>query len=147
MKYARMYGLQPADRVIESIFWTGLSKHHSIYLGVDRHGVEWISENAKFRGVQLVKATDFFRDGKDYQIQKFTGKQWQRDAAVKRALSIVGAPYDLIFFNCEHSAEYTQTGRSFSKQVDWVKNLGFFVFITVFIGSVIYLLANSKESK
>jgi hypothetical protein len=36
--YAQHYGLRPADRLIEPVFQTALSKHHSIYFGLDSSG-------------------------------------------------------------------------------------------------------------
>lgn len=121
MNYAIRYGLRPADRLIEPIFATGLSKHHVIYLGEDYQGVEWIAENYKFQGVRKVKASEYFTWGKKFRIARFSGSYPERIAAVKRALSRMGERYDLINFNCEHYAEYVQTGRANSKQVNSVK--------------------------
>jgi hypothetical protein len=115
--YAVRYGLEPADRIIEPIFQTGISKHHSIYLGMDEFGTEWIAENQKFAGVRLVKASDFFQMHKQYNVQKFPGNYPARIAAVKRALSALGQPYDLILYNCEHYASFVQHGKSESRQV------------------------------
>lgn len=115
--YASKYGLQPADRIKEPIFQTGLSKHHSIYLGMDTYGQEWISENHWQHGVRLVKAADYFKDGSSYTIVPFEGTYQERISAVKRALAVLGKPYDLIQYNCEHYASYVQTGKAESKQV------------------------------
>lgn len=147
MKYSRLYGLQPADRITEPIFQTGLSQHHLIYLGADAQGVEWISENYKFQGVRLVKASELFRPGKKFRVHKFGGTYLEREAAVRRALSLLGAPYSLIEFNCEHYAEYVQTGRTGSKQVDYVKNLFAFAFVVLLVGSLANALTNSKNPK
>jgi len=143
MYYSRLYGLQPADRLIEPIFQTGLSKHHSIYLGGDAQGVEWIAENYKFKGVRLVKASDFFRSRKKMQVQSFQGNYLEREIAVSRALSLLGASYDLIDFNCEHYAEFVQTGKAASKQVDLVKGLVAFQLFLLLFGSI----SNSKKPK
>lgn len=116
-KYALQYGLQPADRIIKPIFQTGISKHHVIYLGMDENGIEWISENQKFVGVRLVEAGNYFHPSKQYNVQKFMGNQNERISAVKRALEILGQPYDLILYNCEHYASYVQTGKAESQQV------------------------------
>ena len=116
--YAERYGLQPGDRLIEPIFQTGLSKHHSIYLGMDQYGQEWIAENQKFKGVRLVLASDFIKEHKKYTIQRFPGTYDVRIAAVKRALAQVGKPYDLILYNCEHYASFVQNGKANSKQVE-----------------------------
>jgi len=115
--YASKYGLQPGDRIVEPIFQTGFSKHHAIYLGIDAHGTEWISENQKFAGVRLIKASEYFQPGKKYKIQKFTGRYADRVLAVNRALALLGNPYDLILYNCEHYASYVQTGKPESLQV------------------------------
>lgn len=120
MNYAVKYGLRPADRIIEPIFATGFSKHHAIYLGMDHQGTEWIAENYKFRGVRLVKAIDYFQKGKLIKVRKFHGSYRDRIQAVKRALSLLGKPYDLIDFNCEHYAEYVQNGKPQSEQVNRV---------------------------
>lgn len=117
MFYSKKYNLLPGDDITESIFWTGLSKHHAIYLGVDPSGVEWVAENHKFVGVRLVKACDYFNASKKYTVITFKGTNLQREAAVKRALDKVGAPYSLVNYNCEHYASYVQTGNAESTQV------------------------------
>lgn len=129
--YASKYGLQPADRIKEPIFQTGLSKHHSIYLGMDQYGQEWISENHWQHGVRLVKADEYFKEGNTYTIVPFEGTYLERISAVKRALAILGKTYDLIRYNCEHYASYVQTGKAESKQV-W--NAIFFALAILFIG-------------
>jgi hypothetical protein len=129
MYYSRRYGLQPADRIIEPIFETGLSKHHAIYLGMDRFGVEWVSENFKFYGVRQIKASEFFSDGKNYRVQPFKGNDFERKSAVNRALCKLGTPYDLFSFNCEHYASYVQTGKEESIQVTNALGILFFTFL------------------
>lgn len=147
MYFSIKHGLSPADRIVQPIFQTGLSKHHSIYLGTDQHGMEWVAENDKFGGVVLTKVNDFFKEKKCFTIQRFCGNFHDRKAAVQRALSKVGAPYDLLNFNCEHYAEYVQTGNTGSKQVDWVKNLVLYTLLAIFIGGLVYNIANSKKSQ
>lgn len=136
MYYSQLYGLKPADRIIEPIFQTGISKHHSIYLGVDRLGNEWVAENYKFKGVRLINANEFFRLGKSYSFQQFVGTDSERKEAVQRALKILGKPYDLINYNCEHYASYVQTGKSKSRQVENVKDFigGVALVVCLFIG-------------
>lgn len=131
MNYASKYGLRPADRIVESITLLGLSKHHCIYLGTDHQGTEWIAENYKFKGVRLVKATDYFKSIlRIERIQRFHGTPKERKEAVKRALDSVGQPYSLIDFNCEHFAEYVQYGRRKSRQVENVFT-GLFAFLII----------------
>jgi uncharacterized protein YycO len=133
MNYSIRYRLQPADRIIEPIFQTGVSKHHAIYLGRDYNGVEWIAENDKFKGVRRVKANEYFSKGKLIKVKRFQGNYNQRIVAVERALNQLGKPYDLIDFNCEHYAEYVQAGKIESKQV--ANALGLLVCI-FFIGII-----------
>ena len=147
MKFSNLYGLQPADRIIEPIFQTGLSQHHVIYLGGDDAGVEWIAENYKFKGVRLVKASDYFLLGKKVRVKKFTGNQAERETAVTRALHLVGAPYDLINFNCEHYAEYVQTRVSSSKQVNIVKEVLVATFAISVLAMAVKIFSNPKILK
>lgn len=116
--YARLYNLEPADCIKNPIFQTGLSQHHSIYLGVDDFGHEWISENHHQQGVRMITAEDFFREGKKYTFEKFEGSYTDRVNAVKRALHHLGKPYHLINYNCEHYASYVQSGKAVSRQVE-----------------------------
>jgi len=119
MIYASKYDLQPADRIVECITQLGISKHHSVYLGTDHQGIEWIAENYKFNGVRLLKANDYFKSIISIKrIERFKGSPTQRRNAVQRALDLVGQPYDLINFNCEHFAEYVQYGKRKSHQVE-----------------------------
>jgi Lecithin retinol acyltransferase len=121
MIYANKYGIKPADRIIEPIFPTGISKHHCVFLGMDYQGTEWISENNHVTGVRLVDAGNYFSRNKPFQILKFNGNPQERKAAVQRALDELGKPYDLINYNCEHYAEYVQYNRIFSEQVESIR--------------------------
>lgn len=132
--YASKYGLQPADRIKEPIFQTGLSKHHSIYLGMDQYGQEWISENHWQHGVRLVKANEYFKEGNRYTVVPFEGTYQERISAVKRALAVLGRSYNLIFYNCESYANYVQTGKPESKQV---LNALLFALLILFFGATV----------
>lgn len=118
MKYSQHYGLQPADRIVEPLFQTGVTKHYSIYLGEDFSGQEWIAENHKTKGVQIIPAKNFFSQTKQIvRIEKFNGSNQARKEAIQRALRLAGKPYNLLNYNCEHYANEVLTGRPESKQV------------------------------
>ena len=118
MKYANLYKLEPADRIVEPLFQTGLSTHHAIYLGIDRYGQELIAENHKQKGVQIIPARDYFSSARKIdRIGKFSGSMSERNLAIKRALGLSGKPYDLLSYNCEHYANEVQNGAAESKQV------------------------------
>jgi uncharacterized protein YycO len=137
MEYSKRYNLLPGDDVKEAIFQTGFSKHHAVYLGVDPTGTEWVAENQMFKGVRLVRARDYFSSSKKYVVVPFKGTNTQREQAVKRALSKIGAPYNLINYNCEHYASYVQTGRPQSKQVgNAIAAASLAVLVILFVKSV-----------
>lgn len=131
MKYSIKYNLQPADRIVEPLFQTALSKHHAIFLGEDAYGREWIAENDFNEGVRIIKADDFFNSFRKIErIEKFLGSVPQARLAVKRALALAGKPYNLITYNCEHYANEVQHGKPESKQVQtalWAMAIGVFL--------------------
>jgi len=140
--YARKYGLQPADRIKEPIFQTGFTKHHSIYLGMDPYGKEWIAENHWQHGVRLVKGNDYFKEGNRYTVVPFEGSYQKRIVAAKRALSEMGKSYDLIQYNCEHYSSFVQTGNATSYQVENVMDGLKFVGILALIFGFAQLISN-----
>lgn len=110
--YAHQYGMLPGDRLIQPIFQTGISKHSSIYLGIDERGNEWIAENHKSVGVRLIRAEAFFQNKSEVTVERFNGKYNDRIVAVQRALSSLGKPYDIISYNCEHYVSSVQNGKA-----------------------------------
>lgn len=122
--------LQPADRLVIPKSGLNLVQHHAIYLGKDNNGNRMYIENAIGRGVQVVNETYLLRDGYEItRIERFTGNQHQRNAAVQFAIQLQGKQYDLLNFNCEHYANTVQHRKSYSKQVGVGLGLGLFAFI------------------
>jgi hypothetical protein len=110
--------LKPADRIIvpKSVF--GLVQHHAIYLGKDCFGRDLIAENIVGKYVCTTLAEEFFAKNPGVtRIEQFTGKGIERRQAVERALKLMGKPYSLIDFNCEHFANEVQTKIPFSPQL------------------------------
>lgn len=113
-----IYNLKPGDRIVEPLFQTGLTKHHAIYLGSDKNGIEWIAENNKFKNVQLLPAIQFFASVRQIdRIERFNGSNSKRLEVVQRALKLAGKPYDLINYNCEHFVNEAITEKATSSQV------------------------------
>ncbi|MCX2479371.1 hypothetical protein OQY15_09740 [Pedobacter sp. MC2016-15] len=128
MNYKKVLGLEPGDRIIEPLFQTGFSKHHAIYLVTINNTDELIAENHKFKGVQLIKASDYFASVKSIdRIIKFQGDASQRYNALERAVGLKGRRYDLVNYNCEHYANEVQNGAPISHQV---RN-AFLIFLAV----------------
>lgn len=110
--------LQPADRLVIPKSGLNLVQHHAIYLGKDNNGNRVYIENAIGKGVQIVSEAYLFRGGYELtRVERFTGNQHQRNAAVQFAMQLQGKQYDLLNFNCEHYANTVQHRKTYSKQV------------------------------
>ena len=115
---SKTFGLISGDRLVHPIKGFPTAKHHGIFLGTDQFGNQWISENHKSKGVQVVPAESYIAEyGQIERIERFVGSDAERYFVVSRALSQAGKPYDLVINNCEHHASYAQNGISESKQV------------------------------
>jgi hypothetical protein len=140
MNYSKLYNLECCDRIVEPLFQTGLSKHHSIFLGADNHGRELVAENNKLLGVRLVNASDYFSNIKAIdRVEKFLGSEAERKTAFERALSLIGRPYDLFKYNCEHYANEVQTGKPISLQVR-----NFFIIVAIIMSIWLFFKWNYK---
>jgi|SRR5690606_15482714 len=122
--------LQPADRLVIPKSALNLVQHHAIYLGKDNNGNRMYIENAIGRGVQVVNEAYLFRGGYEItRVERFTGNQHQRNAAVQLAMQLIGKQYDLLGFNCEHYANTVQHKKSYSNQVGVGLGLGLFALV------------------
>jgi hypothetical protein len=132
------YNLKPADRIVVPKSGLKIVQHHTLYLGSDKYGQHWISENKIGQGVVLTRVKDFFRENpRITRIEHHPGSIEARRTVVKRALYDLGKPYDLITFNCEHHVNKALKGRAHSPQVGNVLGVMAFFF-------VIGLLARGK---
>lgn len=125
--------LKPADRIVvpKSVF--GLVQHHAIYLGKDHFGRDIIAENIVGKYVCTTPAEEFFAKNPGItRIERFAGTGLERRQAVERALKLMGKPYSLIDFNCEHFANEVQNNIPFSPQL----RLGVGVLIAVILIAV-----------
>lgn len=110
--------LQPADRIVVPKSNLRMIQHHAIYLGKDEFGRDLIAENCVNKGVQIVTAEDFFKDGTVIiRIEPFRGSNAERTKAINDAFAFVGTNYNLLGFNCEHYANVVQQKPAISKQV------------------------------
>lgn len=107
--------LRIGDRLIRQ---KGLFYHHGIYVG-NRNGVNCIAENQRRKGVQFISYDDFMREsiGGQVRYQQYRGTEAARSQVLPRIEALVGLNYNLLFFNCEHFAEFVQTGKAVSRQV------------------------------
>jgi hypothetical protein len=110
------YILQPGDmiRVNRLIY-----NHVGIYVGrrFSDERIDGVIHNDKFGGVVVSTLADF-SCGAAVQLHKpATGDYFEREAIVERAFSLIGQKFDLLKFNCEHAANWAQTGKSESPQL------------------------------
>jgi hypothetical protein len=95
-----------------------LSRHHAIFVQVPG-SVPLVAENQAGKGAQYLTLEELLLrtgTGKIW-IQKFVGTETARDYVVPRIDALIGTPYNLVNFNCEHFANLIQTGAAVSKQV------------------------------
>lgn len=117
MCYSQRYNLYRGDKIVKGIYATGLIKHFAVFLG-NINGIEWVAENHKGHGVQVVTAEQYFSVMPTaFYIEQFAGTEQERTEIVRRALSLQGAQYNLFAFNCEHYANYVQYGVAESYQL------------------------------
>lgn len=91
--------------------------HVGIYLGMDAFGREWVIHNAK--GGEVAEALlETFAAGFPATVRIPAPAGWYSQQHIaRRARSLVGKKYDLLSFNCDHFANYAQTGVAFSPQL------------------------------
>lgn len=95
-----------------------VSRHHAIFVRVPGR-VPQVAENQAGRGVQYITLEEFLLrtgNGKIW-IQKFVGSENARKNVIPQIDALIGKPYNLVNFNCEHFANLIQTGVAVSKQV------------------------------
>ena len=112
--------LQPADVIIARRIQVGLLDHYVVYLGPNQYGEHFFAANLQ-TSVSIFSANNLEELTTQYgpvSIRKFIGDDKQRRKALKRAMKKFrkGEPYSLIKNNCEHYANYVQTGHSYSQQ-------------------------------
>ncbi len=113
------YKLKPGDRIVAPKSLAGIIQHHAVYLGTDHRGQDLIAENVYGKFVAVVNAKKFFDEYPQItRVEAFKGNDFERRGAVERALKLLGKPYSLINFNCEHFANYVQHGKVESFQVN-----------------------------
>jgi len=126
--------LKPADRIIVPKSVLGIIDHHAVYLGKNYAGQDLIAENVFGQSVRIITADEFsIHNPIINRIETFKGTGLERKEAVEHALRLIGRPYDLINFNCEHFANEVQHKISFSPQVKFAFGLLGFIALVIII--------------
>lgn len=135
------YRLQPGDGIVVPKSGISIVQHHAVYLGKMHFPEEMVIENVYGKRVQLVSADAFFTANQMItRIERFNGSSADRAALCQRALVLVGKPYNLFHFNCEHLSTRLRSGRGTSTQV------GKFLFFTL-TGLLIGKLLLTQKSR
>ncbi|MFY0644487.1 MAG: lecithin retinol acyltransferase family protein [Bacteroidia bacterium] len=103
-----------------------LINHFIYYAGVNKSGEPVFIGNLINGGVQYLKPSKLKELLTEYrfdQVRRFTGTQNQREDSVRRAISQIGRPYNLLTYNCENFVNYAQFGMPSSPQVSKSLNL------------------------
>jgi len=95
----------------------GIYQHNIVYTGVRDWTLQDVIHNDKRGGVQRARLKDLVAGQSCKIVRRFEGNSWQREQAVRYALSLEGTRYDLLNFNCEHFSSLIQTGRAESPQL------------------------------
>ncbi|HEX9223255.1 MAG TPA: lecithin retinol acyltransferase family protein [Candidatus Acidoferrales bacterium] len=91
--------------------------HVGIYLGRDYLGCEGVIHNDK-GGYMKEDLLSAFAAGFQVSVaQRAARTWWEQQRIVARARSLLGQKFDLINFNCEHFANYAETGVAHSPQL------------------------------
>jgi uncharacterized protein YycO len=91
------------------------------HVGIYAEGRGFV-HNSKAGSVQLTDRNGFAGDRPIRVIWRIANTDmWadQQEEAVQRAISLMGTPYDLLNFNCEHAAYYAVTGTPKSPQLNF----------------------------
>lgn len=116
LHFIQQYGLRTGDRIVTDK--GPLSRHHSIFVQIPGR-VPQVAENQAGKGVQYTTLEEFLaRVGNSkIRIEKFNGTKADRENVIPRIDALIGTPYNLVNFNCEHFANLIQNGAAVSKQV------------------------------
>lgn len=107
------YILKPADVLVVKDRRFDLFDHYAVYMG---HG-KFIAYMRK--GITEIYLDEFHNFSGDFypiRLRTFNGTEFERQQAIRRAKECVLPAYNLLFSNCEHFADYVQTGNKRSLQ-------------------------------
>jgi len=97
MKNSNSIILQPGDILVRKKSLFGIVAHYGLYVGEGK-----VIDNHPDRGVSVQSYSQFLNGKNLERVKRFKGSGEARSRIVENAISMLGAKYDLISFNCEH---------------------------------------------
>lgn len=117
--FAVTKGLKSGDIIVVPKSRLNIVQHYVVYWGMDINGNHFYLENNYKYGVRYITEADFVASNPFFnKIIPFPGNEYERSAAIERAVSCIGKGYNVAVFNCENYANFVQTGVAHSEQVN-----------------------------
>lgn len=121
----RVNQIRPADAIILRKKFLGMVDHYAVFIGYRgsqavfvanyRDGVKEVNPSEMNQILEFLQPT---------KVDRFPGDEFQRQNAIRRALSRVGErAYSYIANNCEHFKNWVHYGENYSKQVEVAGNV------------------------
>lgn len=134
--------LKQADAIVLNKKILGMVDHYAIFLGYRNSNPVFVANYKD--GVKEVSISDMQEVLQTLQptsIERFIGSEFERRAAVNRALSRVGErAYNYFSNNCEHFKNWVHSGEHRSSQVKKAGN----ALLVGAVGSAIYAIKNES---
>ncbi|WBM74516.1 lecithin retinol acyltransferase family protein [Saprospira grandis] len=113
------HGISPLDVLIFKDLHYPLIRHYALFAGFNSSGYPLIVANySKSVGILPPEELQNFSARLELdRVRKFEGSQEDKEHAFERVNKAFNKkPYDLMFNNCEHFANYVQYGNAYSQQ-------------------------------
>lgn len=98
----------------------GIIDHHGLYVGGSS-----VIENHPNHGVRVTTLNEFLQGRKLIKIKRFPGNDGGRNEGVSMAYKMIGTPYNVWDFNCEHLVNVIHKEGLRSAQAETAKGIFF----------------------
>lgn len=137
-----MFNFNIGDRLVREKGYL-FSKHHALYAGLNKEDTEIVAENQFGIGVRYIPLSQFLDEGKLVRIEKFEGSLTEQNIILQKISQLIGTPYNLTNFNCEHFCNYVLFGKIESKQI---KNATIILSLTT-LAAIAYKYKKAQKPK
>ncbi|OQP60426.1 hypothetical protein A3860_34175 [Niastella vici] len=140
-KFILQNDLQQADVIVLKKKFFGMLDHFAVFLGYNYHtGVPLFAANYT-KGTQFINQEElasFLTQLIPERIERFNGNNMQRQQAIERAISRIGAnDYNYFSNNCEHYKNFVQSGTPHSEQSKNFENGIAFGAVILLLGALL----------